>query len=206
MRLFVDVDALCKCAHWGILDHLPELLGFDWTDSATLSSLKFRANRAQQTPDGKLFRTNAAASAACQTIEKMQSNLDPDAELLAEIDGVAGIDPGEAILFSAAANNENIYILTGDKRALRSLAKLTESANVRQLHRKFICIEMLILKLLDQHGLDWVRNKICPFKDIDKAVIVILGSRCDADENSVREALAAYINELHRDCINFLIP
>lgn len=204
MRLFIDVDALCKCAHWGILDYLPELLGFNWTDSATLSSLKYRAKRAQQTPDGKLFKTTAAASAACITIAQMQSNLEPDAELLAEIDGIAGIDPGEAILFSAAAKNEDIFILTGDKRALRALAKLTKSEKMEKLHHKFFCIEMLILKLLDQHGLEWVRNKICPFKDIDKAVIVILGSHCDAGESSVRDALAAYIDELNRDCANYL--
>lgn len=204
MRLLIDVDALCKCAHWDVLDTLPDTLGFDWHNSSTLTSLKFRATKSQSTPDGKLFHSSTAAFVASSTINKMQSTLDPDIEVLSEIESMAGIDPGEAVLFSAAAKSEDFLVLTGDKRALRALSLAPNSPNVRKLHHKFLCIEMLILRLLDLHGLEWVRNKFCPSKDIDKAVIVILGSRCDATEISVRDGLAAYINELHQDCSIFL--
>ena len=206
MRLYLDVDALCKCAHWQLLDDLPVALDFAWIESATLTSVKYRAQQCCSVPDGKLFKTTTAALNVFNISQSMLGQLEPDEEVINSLSGMAGIDPGEVTLFSAAAHADDILVLTGDKRALRGLGKQTVTPVIQKLQGKFICLEMLILILLNINGLEWVRQKICPHRDLDRAVQAILGSSCNASEESVREALSSYIKDLHADCVELLAP
>ncbi|MEN9863130.1 MAG: hypothetical protein RLZZ601_894 [Pseudomonadota bacterium] len=205
MHIFFDVDALCKCAHWDVLDSLPELLGFEWAEAATLSSLKYRALKAQEAPDGKIFKTAEAAKLANSTIDKMNLNFNSAMDVFPELSDVVGIDGGEAIIFSAVAQHAEGYVLTGDKRALRALSKIPKTSNIEFLKNKFICVEMLLLMLVDKYGVNWVREHFCPAREIDKTIMVILGSRCDANEESIREALGSYLRELYDECGYFLM-
>jgi len=205
MRLYIDVDAICKCGHWALLDQLAIDLGFDWRQSVTLQSVKFRAAKACGAPDGKLFRTVDAAQSVMSVVNQMEDEPQPLVEMVELLSNAPGLDPGEVTLFSSAGA-EDVFVLTGDKRALRGLAKITACEEIKKLHGKFICLEMVILIMLDDHGLEWVREKICPHRDLDRAVLAILGSTCSASEESVREALASYIKDLHHDCVEFLCP
>jgi hypothetical protein len=204
-KIFIDVDAFSKCAHWEILDELPDLLQFKWDQSSTLESLKCRANKSKKTPDGKLFHTSKAAALASDTIAKMQPISIQNTAVLSELVDVHGIDGGEILLFSAVSLQEEAFVLTGDKRALRALAKVPATRNIKLMHGKFICIEILVHELLKKFGLEWIRSRICPHKDLDKSIANILGSNCDADENSVLDGLHSYIKDLNRDCSEFLV-
>lgn len=199
VQLLVDVDALCKLAHWRLLSELPYLLGTVWSDCATLTSAKHRARKAKVKPDGRIFRTTAAAEEALWAIEQMQPTLEPNAEGLKDFENVPGIDPGEAVLLSAIATSPSARLLTGDKRALRALASTPNS--IRSSYAgKIILVEQVILGALDAHDLAWLRDHVCPEKDVDKTISMIMGGRCDASEVSVREGLASHLNELKRLC------
>ena len=198
-KLLVDVDALCKLAHWRLLDELPVLTGVGWSDCATLTSVKHRARRATSKPDGRLFRTAAAAEAALRAIEQMQPALEPSSVGLNDLQDVAGIDAGEMVLLAAIAATPGARLLTGDKRALGALAAMESSVRSRYAGR-ILLVEQVILGALDVNGLDWLRAHVCPEKDVDKTISMVMGSRCDASEQSVREGLASHLNAMQRLC------
>lgn len=192
--LLVDIDAAVKLAHWGMLEELPSLIGTPLNSCATLSSLRFRAQRATQTPDGKLFHTPQAARAVLQALQHM-APLPVDVKLLPALQNLPGIDAGEAVLISAMAAQPEARMLTGDKRCLRALAAC--GTDVREpLARRVLIVEQVLLLALDAHGMDWLRARVCASRHIDKAVSIVMGSKCDAAESSVRDGLQAYIAEM----------
>jgi hypothetical protein len=192
--LLVDVDAAVKLAHWGLLVELPALLDTPLSDCATLSSLRFRAQRAAEKPDGKLFHTAAAAHAVLHALSQM-AQLPVDVDLLPALQNLSGIDSGEAVLISAMAARPEVRLLTGDKRCLRALAAC--SPELREpLAKRVLIVEQILLFGLNAHSLDWLRAKVCALRHIDKAVAIVMGSKCDLSESAVREGLRAYIDEM----------
>lgn len=194
-RYFLDADALSKLAHWNILALLPELLACRWEDISTIASLRFRAASSVSTPDNKLFHTHAAAAAALQCIELMSPAGAPEPELLAILSAVPQIDPGEAVLMSAAAGATNGVFITGDKRALAAFAQ-HPAKDV--LSGRIICIEQIVKRCLQVEGREWILDNVCPNRTRDKAVSMVLGSLCDASLENLTDGLNSYINELDR--------
>lgn len=195
--LLLDVDAAVKLAHWRLLMELPVLMGCQWTDITTITSLRYRALRAQEAPDGKLFHTRDAAVQVLAALEYMQPLPLPAADRLAAFQDVAGIDPGEALLFGVAADRAEAVVLTGDKRALAALAALGPEV-AATLRGRVLTVEGIVELALRRFGIDWLRERVCPSKDIDKAIAAVMGSCCDAPEDSVREGLQSYLKDARR--------
>ncbi|MDR9851377.1 hypothetical protein [Herbaspirillum huttiense] len=191
--LFLDADALSKLAHWNILPVLPQLLGIPWDQVATISSLRYRAMGAVSKPDKKLFHTSEAAQIAVDFIAKMATCPSPSAEVVEAFSKVPQIDAGEAVLFSLVMAHSGSRLLTGDKRALRALAKHELAAN---FDGKIICVEQILKLALDMHGREWLISCVGPQAQIDKAAAIILGSRHDAPIEHIHEALGSYITEM----------
>lgn len=175
-----------------------------WASSSSLASLKYRALKAQTKLDGRLFRSPEAAAEVVRVVALMPQLLQPSAEMLPEFQDISGIDAGEAVLLSALASAADTALLTGDKRAVRALAAMEGSVR-KAFSRRVLPVERVILGALDRFGLDWLRSRVCPWKAIDMAVTVVMGSRCDATEAAVRQALAAYLGELTALCDPSLI-
>lgn len=195
--LFIDADAMSKLAHWKILPELPSLLSTKWEEVTTISSLEFRARRAIQSLDYKLFHTVDAANVVLESIYNMAKPQDQSNEdILQELVDVRAIDTGEAVLLSKIANHSDNRLLTGDKRAITALSRLPIA---EKFIGKIITIEQIILASLDIYGSCWLLEHICPFRNIDKMVQVVLGSDCDAEEANIREALNAYIKSIEKE-------
>ncbi len=199
MRLLIDVDALCKLAHWALLEEIPSLSGFLWDECTYLASAKYRARRSATKPDGRAFRTTEAANEVLRVIGLMGQPLDADASVLPDFQDVAGIDAGEAVLLSTLASSGDSVMLTGDKRSIRALAALDTRIR-KPFSGRLIVVEQIIAAALDANGLDWLRERVCKWKIVDTAVSNIMGSRCDASEASVRAGLDSYIGELGALC------
>jgi len=193
--LFIDVDAACKLAHWNILPLLPELTGIPWSEMATVSSLKYRAQQAANKPDGKLFQSIEAAKTVVFAVEAMSPAGTPDPEMLALLSAIPQIDPGEAVLLALLARDTANKLLTGDKRAIRALAA---NAAAKHFEGRLICIEQILDNALRLNGRDWFLANVCPNRSIDKAVSMILGSRCDAQLEILNAGIQSYVNELIR--------
>lgn len=199
---YVDVDALCKLAHWGIAAHLPEILSCTWSDISTVSSLRFRAQRAVAQPDGKLLRTSDAAQAVLQCIAAMPPLPDPDTPLLEQFTRIAQVDPGEAVLLAAAAADPAGTFITGDKRALRAIARLPQAALIAG---KVIILEQLLDRCITIYGRDWLLEHIREDLSADKAVAMIVGSQCAASIDELNAGLKSYIAEIRDLCAPSMI-
>lgn len=192
--VYLDVDAVCKLAHWNVLPLLPELLQKPWEDMATISSLRFRVERAKLQPDGKLFHSTDAAEIASTCIEKLTATGTPPSEILAQLVDIPQVDPGEAVLLALVAADPEGIFLTGDKRALRALAKYPIAA---LFAGRIVCIEQILNSTLRLKGRDWFLLNVCPQRQIDRAISMILGSQCDASIDNLNLGIESYIGELN---------
>lgn len=197
--LLVDVDAMCKLAHWGLLDVLSEVTGLSHTRCETLPSCRYRALRACEKPDGRLFRSPDAAMAVVKAVATFAEMPQPSADHLAVFQDVAGIDAGEVVLLARLMDDSDTFLLTGDKRALRSLAALSEEIRA-PVSQRILSVECVVKCALERLGIEELRMRICPWKDVDKAIAIIMGSRCDLGEAAVREGLQSYLKELNELC------
>lgn len=191
--LRIDIDAMCKLAHWRILPLLPELTGVAWENMGTMASLRFRALRTTDQPDGKLFRCEEAARLVVECMEKMSPLSDPTPERLGLFQSSAQIDAGEAVLLALTMDDPEGCLLTGDKRALKAVSRLEIAG---ELVGSILVLEQIFLMALQKMGRPWILKNVCPFRDIDKAVGVILGNRCDAEEGAIQEGVASYLREI----------
>lgn len=194
---FVDVDAICKLAHWDILSHLPGLLGCTWAEIATVSSLRYRAQRAVENPDGKLFRSSAAALTVVECMAKMSAMLVPDASILEDLNGITQVDPGEAVLIAVTLRDPAGMFITGDKRALRALA---QHPLATRLAGRIVLVEQVLELCLNQNGREWLLTCIREHRAIDKAIAMIVGSNCDASLENLSAGLSSYIGEISNLC------
>jgi hypothetical protein len=194
---FVDVDVICKLAHWNILPHLPDVLGCPWNQIATVSSLRYRAQRAIENPDGKLFFTSAAARSVVECMLLMSAMPAPDAAVLEDLNDIAQVDPGEAVLIAVALDNPVGVFITGDKRALRALA---QHPLATRLAGKVVLIEQVLELCLNYKGREWLLARIREHKGIDKAISMIVGSSCDASLENLSAGLCSYIREIGNLC------
>jgi hypothetical protein len=204
VSLLIDIDALCKLAHWRLLAGLPKFSGVDWVDCATLQSATFRARKSSAHPDGRLFQSTQAADEVLRVTSLMAAQLDPDIEHLSILQDLSGVDAGEAILFASIAGSNDHRLLTGDKRALRAIAALPDRLRL-PYQNKIIIVEQVLKAALADFGVEKLREYVCPWVDIDIAVRNVMGSRCDATELSVREGLDSYIKEMTALCIPSLV-
>ena len=204
MDLLVDVDVLAKLAHWGMLPELPALVGAEWHQMSTVASLRFRAQRAIAAPDGKLFHNADAARAVVQALDQMAPLPAVDPTRLAAFQDATDIDAGEAILFALLDGASDRCVLTGDKRAVRALSRLPATRRAL-LEGRVLVLESVCLKALDARGIEWLRERVCPSRNLDKAIAIALGSRCDAPLAAVLEALRSYHGELALLCAPSLL-
>jgi hypothetical protein len=199
VRLLVDVDALCKLAHWDLLSKLPTLLGVPLANTSTLTSARFRAQNSLTKPDGKVFRNVEAAHVALHAIGQMAQPLSLDPAASVGFADIQGIDPGEAVLFATLVSSTDVRLLTGDKRALRALSELLPDVRAA-VAGKIVIVEQVVEAALNTFGIDWLRERVCPWKHVDTSVSMIMGSRCDLSEQAVRENLASAIGEMRQLC------
>ena len=202
--LLVDVDAICKLAHWRLLEHLPTITGVAQPFCSTLVSTKFRALKSLDKPDGKVFRCSDAAMAVVNAVENFGELPQPDPALLNQFQDIVGIDAGEAVMLARLIEDPNTFFLTGDKRALRAVAAMNDQVRAT-IAERVVPVECIIKCVLDAFGINELRARVCKWKEIDKAVAIVMGSRCDQGESSVREGLDSYLGELHRLCQPSLI-
>ena len=93
----------------------------------------------------------------CKRIDDSVFHNTSEYQLLASADG---IDVGEALLVAATQTEEDFYLLTSDKRFLKSLT-LSNFKDIKQrLYKKAICLEQLVIHVIDYAGFDLVCRRI----------------------------------------------
>ncbi|WP_460207312.1 hypothetical protein [Scytonema sp. NUACC21] len=191
----MDNDIILKLVACSLFEEAVTCLGVAETDLRVLSDAKyvFRKSRriAQKYPQ-------AIRDSAILIVDRCTKIQPAPSEELQELE-VEGIDPGERILISATKYETSFYLTTGDKRCLTALAAATQLVEIRQrLIGRVVCLEQLILKLIDQKGFDEVLAKVLPAREYDTALKAIFGSGEKATQESVLQALEGYIEDLRK--------
>ena len=120
------------------------------------------------------------------------------------------IDKGEATLISyfyyLNRQENNNYLLTGDKNCLRALSHSEMTDIMEILQGKIWCLEQLILKNIEQFGFKLIKSKIYHKKDCDMNLKLIFGYSQSASENEVKDSLNSEIIRLQKETRNLLYP
>jgi hypothetical protein len=198
--LFVDNDILIKMAHWGLLDCVPAAFSSTWSDVATLESIRHRARRV----DKKLFRDKATARILEERLANACELPGYDSAIFLLLQRVVDIDAGEVELISASAASPESYFLTGDKRALRSLAHPSLIEVAKLLANRVVCLEQLVLGAANLWGVDEVVARMATHRDLDVAIRCIVGMDGYTEAN-FREGLHSYIAALRAETGNLLL-
>jgi hypothetical protein len=193
---FLDNDALLKLVAGNLFWEAISSLGITQADLRVLPTAKFyfrKSRRLRQVyPESILERTLEVVN-ACYALTPTVD------EELQRLQVVEGIDPGEAVLIVATKTEPSFYLVTGDKRCLIALATAGELKDIRhRLKGRVICVEQLILRVIETQGFERGLTKVLPARDYDTAIKSIFGSGERATRENVLSALDAYIQDLRQ--------
>ena len=207
MICLADNDIIHKLAACDLLDDALAALSLARTDVYVLptAKYKFRITQRSSAQGERRYGTEVFVRirdflASVREIDV--PGLPTELQLLA---GVDGIDPGEAVLFSATAQFNQYLLATGDKSSLRALASTPVCRPIAQhLCGHVICLEQIVKRVIQHCGFSYVKDKVTPARACDTALRVAFGSGSDATEPSVLAVLDSYINELRSLSIDLL--
>ena len=141
---------------------------------------------------------------ACRIADKCTKLVNPGTPEFAALQGIEGIDVGEALLISATSVEPDFYIVTADKRCLRALASSGMTATLDRLQYRIICLEQLVIQLIQQ---DTDFDKI--YRRITKATaceVSVTEAFKLADQAAIIQRLQEEVDSLRNDTGNLLVP
>lgn len=195
----VDNDILLKLTAFQLFDETIDSLNLNYSNVQVLPTAKFifrsKRERRQRYPD-EVWANAIALVDRCQPVP--EPNLE-EVEALTEVQQLEPfrnqIHAGEATLILATRTTANFLLLSGDKSCLTALPQIPAKIYDR-LCGRVICLEQLILKLIDELGFEKVSDLIRPTAQYDKAIQICFGYSQPSPEADVREALLSYINNM----------
>lgn len=194
--LFLDNDAVLKLVACHLFWETVAALGSNQENLRVLSDAKYVFKKSRRVIKKYPEAIRLAAFSIVEGCQAIKPEFNPE---LPELE-IEGIDPGERLLISATRNEPAFYLITGDKRCLKALAAASQLAEIRQrLQGRVICLEQVILKLIEVQGFYEVLNKLLNGREYDKALASIFGSGERATEENVLLGLLAYIEDLQRE-------
>ncbi len=199
LTCFLDNDIVIKLSAFDLFDEAIAVLNLDWQQLQVV-------NTAQYTFRGKSYIAQYSepvcqkAIAITQKCQKVMVENSLEAELL---NGFAGIDIGEAALIVATRSQTDFLLLSGDKNCITQLAAIPEQI-YKRLCGRVICLEQLILKLIEVKGFVFVRDRVLPMVSCDKSLQICFGYSSSASEENVIVGLNSYINDIRQQAPNLL--
>jgi hypothetical protein len=185
MKVLVDTDAFCKFGLAGLLTDALASLGAQLTDCGRLPALPHMLRRGS-VPKRFGAENCKALLPTAESIEPLQPS---NSVWLDRFASVPGIDPGEAQLFSAAAD-ERFLVLSGDKRALRAVSQVAGAPQA--LSGLIVVLEAVLIALHESVGVDALRARVAPLRAFDTTVGICFS---DGNPDSL-SAVWSYYNSL----------
>jgi hypothetical protein len=185
MKLLIDTDAFCKLAVGGVLEDGLRVLGADLTECGRLPALPYMLRR------GRLPRKYGVN--ICTKLARIANGIpiipQPGDAWLEILTPLESIDPGEALIFAAAAEHGK-SLLSGDKWALRVVKDVPGFPAA--MEGRIAVVEAVLIALCDRFGPEDVRRRIQPLLSNDQ-VVNICFSNSAADP---RDGLRSYFESL----------
>jgi hypothetical protein len=200
VTLLADNDVLLCLAAFDLLEEACAWFGVGSADIEVLATASFRLRKpgrrlSQKYGEDAIARALAFAEQVGVVAKPSDTS---ELDLLTMTGAAFQIDPGEATLFAATAVHAPYVVLsTGDKRCLAGVAELPGADALRaRLSRKVVCLEYVLLGLVDDHGFAYVRDKVWEHRGCNGAVKQAFGWSDPCDEGTVREGLQSHIRNL----------
>ena len=203
-----DNDLLKKLASCDLLSEAIDALGTTFSEVYVLNTARHVLLNPLKNPAKVKSRIGEPVyERLSQFFDRAQIlNVVPSPQEQQLFEDIAGIDPGEAVLFSVTAHFDECLLATGDKRSLRALTGNPLCQPVCQrLTNRVVCFEQVILRIIDQSGFAVVRAKVVPAFGCDTALRAVFGSGLEATEDSVRLGLTGYVTDLRNHTGNILV-
>ncbi|MEY3302559.1 MAG: hypothetical protein RLZZ139_931 [Cyanobacteriota bacterium] len=201
---FLDNDITYKLVAFQLFDEAIATLQIDKNSLQVLPTAKFFFQRKQKkkgaSPDEFLAVVIELVSSCVSVIADVNDTV---TEELNQLRQVEGIDEGEAALIVATRSQTDFLLLSGDKRCMRGLARIPEQI-YKRLSGRVICLEQIILKLIEVKGFVFVRDRILPMVSCDKSLQICFGVSSPATEENVIEGLNSYVNDIRQQAPNLL--
>ncbi len=198
MILFSDTDILLKLGALDLFEEALDVLGVSRQEIRVLPEAKHylrkrRTKLIEQYGDEGVQRALAFAESVAAFEHAPNAG---EQELLLG----AGLDVGEAGLFAATASVAAYTVLTGDKRAMRDLSNSLSCKKIHARHHgKVLCLEALLLRILDRYEFQGILSKVVPGYECDTAVRVAFGSAMKAQRATVVRSLKKRVTELNKE-------
>jgi hypothetical protein len=194
MVVLADNDIIFKLARCRLLNYLRAWLGCPPCEIRVLPALKAIGRKKLADDDDALA-----------VFEEFLSHVDvipsADFSILARY---AALDIGEQQLLAVFTASENATLVSGDKRALRTIATLAQRDEVlaKRLAGRVECLESVLLGLIDAYGFVAVNRGAYVGRDSDGVLKLAFGPR--RTQTHAQDALRSWLADLRSD-VGFVV-
>ncbi|MGC4005757.1 MAG: hypothetical protein QM811_22610 [Pirellulales bacterium] len=196
---YIDNDIICKLCACNIVAEAMGALGVEWGDIRILSTAKYSLRVASRRETG-IVQFGASHPRICDFVSRcadIQYRRGADIGILS---GIHNIDDGEAILFSAANQQSEVTLITGDKRSIRALANSPRCAAIaRNLEKRVVCFEQIVLLCIEHHGYEAIRGLVVDGIPGDGALEKAFGIGAVHPEAHAVDCLTRYVQTLRSE-------
>lgn len=203
---FLDNDITYKLVAFQLFDEaiaIPKLQ-IDKANLRVLPTAKhfFRGKQKKNgaSPDPVLTAVIELVSSCASAISEVDDAFTEESNQLRQVEG---IHEGEQTLILATRSQTDFLLLSGDKNCMTQLAAIPEQI-YKRLCGRVICLEQIILKLIEVKGFEFVRDRVLPMVGCDKSLQICFGYSTLATEENVIAGLNSYINEIRQQAPDLL--
>jgi hypothetical protein len=212
--ILLDNDIILKACSFSLTKELLDVSGSRNCSLWMLGVAEFVIRKRLKKSIG--LRHPSRIAEECDLAMQRFGRLEPDDE---EIKFAAGLeaaaqemavqlDTGESLLIAILVRRFARLLITGDKRAVVATHCLCGTAISRDaIKGRVVCLEQLMLTLLDHLGLEALAARVCAEPAADKTLAICFScSSGITDEPTVREGLRSYLADLRARSGDVLLP
>jgi hypothetical protein len=213
MKAVVDNDILLKGACYGLLSQFLSPICLD-SEIGVLGAARFVLSKRIERIC--LKKDSAAVLITLTAFFKQAKILEPtrdelriasDLEFMAQHLGIS-LDSGESQLCSILTVRGLPLMLTGDKRAIKSIEKLLRAnSELTPICGRIKCLEQVVIAALARWHQESIRSAICAEPEVDKTLTICFG--CSSEPvlaSNITDGLHSYIEHLRNEAVQVLAP
>ncbi len=207
---FLDNDIIRKLIAFGLFEEAIAMLQITKVELRVLPTAKFFFRNKQKKSvqhTAKVWAEVVALVESCSIISEttndfVQARAEEGSQLAPFKEA---IHEGETTMIFATRGEIDFLLLSGDKNFMKALILIPDQIIYNRLCGRVVCLEQLVLKLIEIKGFTWVKERVLPERDCDRALKACFGSGEQATEDNVKETLISYIKEVTDASPNLLI-
>jgi hypothetical protein len=208
IKAAVDNDILLKGCGFGLLADLLAVLPAHLYEIGFLGSAKFvvaERLRKANIPDALATLEQVIQEGHCFEPTEAEAKLAAELEYQAQRSNL-NVDFGESLLCAVVIERTLNWLVTGDKRGIRGLELLASCVDQKlQLAGKVLCLEQLVLRLLQTSDAARLRSAICSRPGLDRSLTLCFSCASpEVKQESWAEALVSYVQDMRNQAPSIL--